>query len=107
MRFLLRQLTTFLLAAAFVSPVIVSGCAARVSTGYRVHDGYYNDDHVWDDNEIVFYNRWEGETSFGRHGARTMRTGFRYGEEDVCETRYRDWPTTFATRAHRCRVPRR
>jgi hypothetical protein len=62
MRFLLRHLTTFLLAAALVSPVIISGCAARVSTGYRVHDGYYNDDHVWDDNEIVFYNRWEGET---------------------------------------------
>jgi hypothetical protein len=62
MRFLLRQLTTFLLAAALVSPVIIIGCAARVSTGYRVHDGYYNDDHVWDDNEIVFYNRWEGET---------------------------------------------
>jgi hypothetical protein len=38
------------------------GCAARVSTGYRVHDGYYNDDHVWDNNEIAFYGRWENET---------------------------------------------
>src|SRR6202035_5765080 len=44
------------------SAVIIGGCSARVSTGYRIHDGYYNDDHVWDDNEIAFYTRWEGET---------------------------------------------
>ena len=62
MRTLSRLLTSTLLAAAFVSPMIITGCAARVSTGYRIHDGYYNDDHVWDDNEVVFYGRWENET---------------------------------------------
>jgi hypothetical protein len=40
----------------------MTGCAARVSTGYAVHDGYYNDDHVWDNNEVVYYGRWENET---------------------------------------------
>ncbi len=56
------HVASIVLAAAFFSPVFFSGCSARVSTGYTVHDGYYNDDHVWDDNEVVFYNRWEGDT---------------------------------------------
>lgn len=43
-----------ILAAAFFSPALFSGCSARVSTGYVVHDGYYDDDHVWDDNEVGF-----------------------------------------------------
>ena len=55
MRSLSRHLISVAMAAAFISPVIVTGCSARVSTGYRVHDGYYNDDHLWNDNEIVFY----------------------------------------------------
>ena len=62
MRSLSRHLTSIVLAAAFVSPVIIAGCAGRVTTGYRVHDGYYNDDHVWDNNEAGFYGRWEGDT---------------------------------------------
>ena len=62
MRFLFRHLASALLAVALASPALITGCATRVSTGYRIHDGYYNDDHIWDDNEIVFYTRWEGET---------------------------------------------
>jgi hypothetical protein len=62
MRFPIRHLISVVMAAAFVSPMIITGCAARVSTGYRIHDGYYNDEHVWDGNEITFYTRWEGET---------------------------------------------
>ena len=62
MRFLSRVLASTVLAAALVSPVIVTGCAARVSTGYTYHDPYYNDDHVWDANEVNFYGRWENET---------------------------------------------
>ena len=62
MRFLTRHLSSALLAAILLSPAIIAGCSARVSTGYRVHDGYYNDDHVWDKNEIAFYGRWENET---------------------------------------------
>ena len=62
MRPLSRLATSFILAAAFFSPVLITGCAARVSTGYTIHDGYYNDDHVWDGTEVGFYSRWEGET---------------------------------------------
>ena len=62
MRSLSRRLISAVLAAVLVSPAIITGCAARVSSGYRVHDGYYNDDHVWDDNEITLYTRWEGDT---------------------------------------------
>jgi hypothetical protein len=62
MRSLFRHLTSIVLAATFFSPAIITGCAARVSTGYTVHDGYYNDDHVWDNTEVGFYGRWEGET---------------------------------------------
>jgi hypothetical protein len=62
MRFFPRHVISIVLAAAFASPVIMTGCAARITTGYRVHDSYRNDDHVWDANEEGFYARWEGET---------------------------------------------
>jgi hypothetical protein len=62
MRFPFRQLTSIALSAAFASTILLAGCSARVETGYRVHDGYYNDDHVWDNNEVAFYGRWENET---------------------------------------------
>jgi hypothetical protein len=62
MRLVCRYLTSLVLALAFVSPTIISGCAARVSTGYTVRDPYYNDDHVWDTTEVGFYTRWENDT---------------------------------------------
>jgi hypothetical protein len=62
MRLLSRYLTSALLAAALISPVMITGCAARVSTGYRIYDPDYRDYHVWNDDEITFYTRWEGET---------------------------------------------
>jgi hypothetical protein len=46
----------------------LASASARGYAGVRVteiplvHDPYYNEYHVWDDNEVVFYNRWEGET---------------------------------------------
>lgn len=62
MRVSFGQIKSFVLCVGFISAVFIGGCSARVSTGYRVHDGYYGDDHVWDNNEVVYYNRWEGET---------------------------------------------
>jgi hypothetical protein len=62
MRPLSRLVTSIILVAAFFSPALITGCAARVSTGYTIHDGYYNDDHVWDGTEVGFYSRWEGDT---------------------------------------------
>jgi len=55
-----NHLTSGLLALALLSPVIISGCAARGS--YTVYDPYYRDNHVWDNNEVVYYQRWETET---------------------------------------------
>jgi hypothetical protein len=55
-----RVLPTFLLVAALFSPVLITGCSARGS--YTVYDPYYRDNHVWDSNEVVYYQRWESET---------------------------------------------
>lgn len=62
MRRRLLQLPSILLAAFFLSPVLLTGCAARVSTGYRVYDPGYGDYHVWNDQEAGFYARWENDT---------------------------------------------
>jgi hypothetical protein len=55
-----RFLSSLLLAAVLLSPVAITGCAARAS--YRVYDPYYGDYHRWDDHENAFYLQWEGET---------------------------------------------
>ena len=55
-----RYLSSILLGVAVLSPVVVSGCAAHAS--YRVYDTGHSDYHVWDSNEVVYYQRWEGET---------------------------------------------
>lgn len=62
MCFLSRHLTTLSMAAILAVPAVITGCAARVETGYRVHDPYYNDYHVWDNNEVVYYQQWETNT---------------------------------------------
>jgi hypothetical protein len=51
-----------LLAAALASPVMIAGCAARVSTGYRVYDPYYTGYRTWDNGETVYYQQWEADT---------------------------------------------
>jgi hypothetical protein len=63
MRHAYRFLCSMLLAAALILPVAITGCAARAS--YRVYDPYYNDYHTWDHGEVVYYQRWEGETHRG------------------------------------------
>ena len=55
-----RLISSLLLAAAPISQIAITGCAARAS--YRVYDPYYNDYHRWDDHEAGFYVQWEGET---------------------------------------------
>jgi len=55
-----RIFGTALLAAALISPVALTSCAARAS--YRVYDPYYEDYHVWDSHENGYYLRWESET---------------------------------------------
>jgi hypothetical protein len=62
MRNFRQPFAALLLTAVVAAPIVITGCAARVSTGYTVHDNYYNDDHVWDNNEVAYYNRWESDT---------------------------------------------
>ena len=49
-----------LLAILFLSIFALTGCAARAD--YRVRDPYYNDYHVWNNDKVVYYNRWRVET---------------------------------------------
>jgi hypothetical protein len=55
-----RPLATLLFAAFLALPVLLGGCADHA--GARVYDPYYSDYHTWNHDEVVFYNRWEGET---------------------------------------------
>ena len=62
-----RFLGLVLLPAVLAAPSIVTGCATHrgYETGgaeVRVYDTDHSDYHVWNNNETVFYSRWEGET---------------------------------------------
>ena len=52
-----RWLRSLLMGSVLVVPAIVTGCAE-----HRVYDPYYRDYHVWDRDEIVYYQRWEHDT---------------------------------------------
>ncbi|HEX4076727.1 MAG TPA: hypothetical protein VHX49_15105 [Candidatus Acidoferrales bacterium] len=62
MRFFKQHLISFVMIAALASPVLMSGCAARVDTGYRVYDPGHGDYHVWNHDEGVYYSHWEHDT---------------------------------------------
>ena len=62
MRNLSRYLTWLVFAGALSAPFLASGCAARVSGGYRYYDADYNDYHTWNNGEVVYYTRWEHDT---------------------------------------------
>jgi hypothetical protein len=59
MRTLWGTLSIFALAIALSAPVFIGGCS---SGPYRTYDPYYNDYHVWNNDEVVYYNRWEHDT---------------------------------------------
>lgn len=54
-----RYIGTFVLCAALISPVLISGCAARVYD----YDGH--DYHHWNGEERGYYVEWENETHRG------------------------------------------
>jgi hypothetical protein len=41
---------TGILAATFLAPVLLTGCASHATV--RVYDPYYNDYHVWNSYEV-------------------------------------------------------
>jgi len=54
-----RWLSSLLLGAALISPLITTGCAERGY--YRVYDPYYRDYHRWDPDEGRYYHQWTAE----------------------------------------------
>ena len=59
-----QSLRAVLLGAALVSSLAGIGCAHHY---YRVYDPYYTDYHMWNDEEVVYYQRWCGETHRDPH----------------------------------------
>ncbi len=59
-----HRLSTLLLAAALASSFAGIACGNRP---YRAYDPYYTDYHVWNNDEVVYYNRWAGETHRDPH----------------------------------------
>jgi len=53
-------LGTILLGVALATPLLTSGCAARV----RYYDDYYADHHPWNDGEARAYRVWLGERHY-------------------------------------------
>ena len=53
-----RTLSILAFTAALSAPALIAGC----NDGYRAYDPYYNDYHVWNDREVVYYNNWEHDT---------------------------------------------
>lgn len=58
-----HYVASLFLAAALASSLASLGCEHH----YRVYDPYYTDYHVWNRDEIVFYNRWAHETHRDEH----------------------------------------
>jgi len=54
---ILRKYASLLLAAAVISPLFCTGCAAHE----RVYDPYYHDYHTWP-AENGYYVQWETDT---------------------------------------------
>ena len=54
-----RFVSSLFLAAAVGCSALSTACAEHHY--YRVYDPYYSDYHVWNRDEVVFYNQWAGE----------------------------------------------
>lgn len=54
-----RPLRILALAATLASAAAGLACEHHY---YRVYDPYYTDYHVWNQDEIVYYQRWCNET---------------------------------------------
>ena len=48
--------------ACLACALMVSGLTMACGHRYRAYDAYYNDYHVWNDREVVYYRQWAGET---------------------------------------------
>ena len=60
-----HPLSSLLLAATLASSV--AGLACGDHHYYRAYDPYYTDYHVWNNDEVVYYNRWSDENHRDSH----------------------------------------
>ena len=60
-----HRVSSLLLAAALASSF--AGLACGDHHHYRAYDPYYTDYHVWNSNEVVYYNQWTTETHRDPH----------------------------------------
>jgi hypothetical protein len=58
-----KSLSALMISVALAAPLVVTGCAT-----HRVYDPAYSDYHVWNGQEVVYYQRWEGETRRDHRG---------------------------------------
>jgi hypothetical protein len=59
-----RFLSSCILAAALATSALGTACATHY---YTVDDPYYHDRHVWNDQEVVFYQQWARENHRDEH----------------------------------------
>jgi hypothetical protein len=62
----LHPLSSLVLAAALTSSFAGMACSEHHHS-YRVYDPYYTDYHEWNNDEVVYYNRWANETHRDAH----------------------------------------
>jgi hypothetical protein len=79
MRRVHRYISSLILAAALVAPVVNTGCAARVG----VYDEWHGDYHHWDDHEEVVYRGYLTENH------RDYKPYKQLSKDD--QKGYRDW----------------
>jgi hypothetical protein len=59
-----RFLSSCFLAAALSFSVLSAACEHHY---YRVYDPYYSDYHVWNHDEVVYYQQWSHENHRDEH----------------------------------------
>ncbi|MGC2403540.1 MAG: hypothetical protein WA510_27360 [Acidobacteriaceae bacterium] len=59
-----RFLSSCFLAATLASSVLGTACAHHY---HRVYDPYYSDYHVWNNDEVVYYQTWARENHRDEH----------------------------------------
>jgi hypothetical protein len=60
-----RFLSACFLAAVLAGSIGVTACEHHHY--YRVYDPYYSDYHVWNNDEVVYYNQWTRENHYDEH----------------------------------------
>lgn len=60
-----QLLRSSLLAATLAGSFVAGACGGHHY--YRVYDPYYSDYHVWNDNEVVYYQSWARENHRNEH----------------------------------------